>query len=283
MVLACSAWALPSRCKTGSMRDYKDHSSRNPAPEPAATPMRQPERTRPQIPAEEESEPVPPERRRGHGWIWLILIALLLLSGAVWWWIASLPMASGQLGLLPQAASSAATQSVVPRVTVKKAESAVVTPVVAPSVSATALLTSAVAASSSTASTQSVQFNFYHILPQMKVDIPADILGSGPGIPSAETSSVAVGEPVRIQVGALNNFAGAQVIQERLALLGIPSHLEKLQSGAHAQYYLVFTRCYASSSDAQPALAKIRGMGITPVLQPVVAPGLSAPLASPAP
>ncbi|MEY2341797.1 SPOR domain-containing protein [Acidithiobacillus sp. IBUN Pt1247-S3] len=268
------------------MRDYKGHSSRNPQPEPTHAPPTQ-RRVQPVVEAEpeEELEISPSARRRGHGWIWLLLIALLLLSGAIWWWVASLPMASGQLGLYPSVATQETT-SAVPAATAPKPASSNAVPVAKTALAASApVLSTAVAASvsSATASTQSVvQFNFYHILPQMKVDIPADILGSGPGIPSAQTSSAPAAAPVRIQVGALNNLAGAQVIQERLELLGIPSRLENLRGNDGASYYLVFTRRYASPIDAQSALAKIRGMGVTPMLQPV-APNLSGPSAPPAP
>lgn len=266
------------------MRDYKDHSSRQPRPEAPARPTPRPVVAEPEETVEEEIAP----RRGGSGWIWLILIALLLLSGAVWWWIASLPMTKGQLGLFPQAGTAAPvtpaasavsklTAAPVASVQSPPQKAARPTTTVAPPV---APLASAVSPSASTSST--VQFNFYHILPQMKVDIPSDILGSGPGIPAAETSSAASGGPVRIQVGALNNLAGAQVIRERLELMGISSHLQELRGPDGASYYQVLTRSYASSSDAQTALTKIRGMGITPVLRSAASMPSVAPLASPA-
>ncbi|MBU2755386.1 SPOR domain-containing protein [Acidithiobacillus sp. CV18-2] len=266
------------------MRDYKGHSSRQPPAEEHRPPI---PRAQPAPLAAETDDDVdiaPVPRRSGHGWIWLLLIAFLLLSGAVWWWVASLPMASGQLGLLPSVAkrptSSANSPATRPAFSVSSTIAAAKS-----SNNTAAAQNNAVAApvSSATASTQStVHFNFYRILPQMKVDIPADILGSGPGIPSAPTSSAAAGVPVRIQVGALNNLAGAQVIRERLELLGIPSYLQKLRGNDGASYYLVFTRRYASPADAQAALTKIRGMGVTPLLQPV-SPALSVPSAPPAP
>jgi len=268
------------------MRDYKDHSSRQPRPEAPARPAPRPVLVEPEETVEEEVAP----RRGGGGWIWLILIALLLLSGAVWWWLASLPMTKGQLGLFPQtknATSAAPTVGVVrskspaaPIASVQSLPQKAASPVV----SATPLaapLASTVSPSASTSST--VQFNFYHILPQMKVDIPSDILGSGPGIPAAETSSATTtGGPVRIQVGALNNLAGAQVIRERLELMGISSHLQELRGPDGAIYYQVLTRSYASSSDAQTALTKIRGMGITPILRSAASMPSVAPSSSPA-
>ncbi|WP_308389575.1 SPOR domain-containing protein [Acidithiobacillus sp. AMEEHan] len=266
------------------MRDYKGHSSRQPQAEEHRPPIPRAERAPLAAETDDDADLALATRRSGHGWIWLLLIAFLLLSGAVWWWVASLPMASGQLGLLPGVAtpptSSANSPATPPAFSARSAMAAAKS-----SNNTPAALSNAVAApvSSATASAQStVHFNFYRILPQMKVDIPADILGSGPGIPSAPTSSAVTGAPVRIQVGALNNLAGAQVIQERLELLGIPSHVEKLRGNDGAIYYQVFTRRYASPADAQTALAKIRGMGVTPLLQPV-SPALSAPSAPPAP
>lgn len=103
----------------------------------------------------------------------------------------------------------------------------------------------------------------------MHVDIPADILGSGPGIPAAATDSapaMPVHQPVTIQVGAFTNRAAAVVLRDRLALLGVSTSMSKVDNNGSNTLYRLQTRTYDSLADAQPTLAKIRGMGITPLL-----------------
>jgi hypothetical protein len=134
-----------------------------------------------------------------------------------------------------------------------------------------------------------VDFNFYQILPKMHVDIPADILGSGPGIPSASTNSaavVAVHQPVTIQVGAFTNRAAAVVLRDRLALLGVSTSMTKVDGNGSNTLYRLQTQTFDSLADAQPTLAKIRGMGITPLLigNGIIGATTNAPLSqSPAP
>ncbi|MFA6381236.1 SPOR domain-containing protein, partial [Acidithiobacillus sp.] len=153
-------------------------------------------------------------------------------------------------------------------------------------------LTAATAAAASTASTAAtrsgVDFNFYQILPAMHVDIPADILGSGPGIPSAATASniSVVHQPVTIQVGAFTNRAAAVVLRDRLALLGVSTQMEKAEAGDNNTLYRLRTNTFDSLAAAQPTLAKIRGMGITPLLlgSGIIGSGINVPLSqSPAP
>jgi hypothetical protein len=243
-----------------AMRDYKGHSSRPSAPPPPPRPI--PPRD------EEEESSAPAPRRR---WPWLLILLVLLLSGASWWWLAQLPLDRGQLGLLkaPQKPVAATTSDRVQGPVAVAAVSAAA-PVQSPLASG-AVPASAAAAVSATASTSSaVDFNFYRILPQMKVEIPKDILGSGPGIPdTAATRSAVALKPVIIQVGAFSNHGAARVLQERLALLGVTMHLHESQGeDGHALYSLV-SDPFPSLVQAQPALTRIRGLGLTPVLSAV--------------
>jgi cell division protein FtsN len=102
----------------------------------------------------------------------------------------------------------------------------------------------------------------------MHVDIPADILGNSPGIPSAASTSStsAVHQPVTIQVGAFTNRAAAVVLRDRLALLGVSIQMEKVEASNNNTLYRLRTGTFDSLAAAQPTLAKIRGMGITPLL-----------------
>jgi len=244
------------------MRDYKSHSSRPGAPTPRPLPPRERE--------DEEPSAPPPSRRR---WPWLLILLILLLSVATWWWLAQLPLDRGQLGLLK-----------VPQKPVAPVDSGQETPAVAGPLStapvttgaarsastttAAAVSAPAAAASSPTASADSaVDFNFYRILPQMKVEIPKDILGSGPGIPdtAATRSNIAL-KPVVIQVGAFSNHGAARVLQERLALLGVSTHLRETQGEDGQALYSLVSNPFPSLVQAQPALTRIRGLGLTPVL-----------------
>ncbi|MGE4531690.1 MAG: SPOR domain-containing protein [Acidithiobacillus sp.] len=259
------------------MRDYKNQTSRPPSEEPRKPPLRRPVVPEPEeetFAAEQENIAGEAKTRR---WPWLLLIIVLLMSVGIWWWIAHLPISTGKLGLLPNPASAAkstATLSAAPKATDNAVPPTTPNASAAPLAVATAVATtsqnpSSTVATASTASTHSgVDFNFYRILPSMHVDIPADILGSGPGIPTAATNSVSslVNQPVTIQVGAFTNRAAAVVLHDRLALLGVNTTMEKVQGSDSNTLYRLRTRTFDSLAAAQPSLAKIRGMGITPLL-----------------
>jgi len=259
---------------------------------------------------EEEQEALHSAEDRGPRlWPWILLIIILLLSALVWWWIAQLPINTGKLGLLSKnsgsTAATASTSSTAKPATGGNSSSASASsmalataiassaaPVSSTSTSkhGTAASTTSTRSTAVTASTRSgVDFNFYQILPKMHVDIPADILGSGPGIPSASTNStaaVAVHQPVTIQVGAFTNRAAAVVLRDRLALLGVSTSMTKVDGNGSNTLYRLQTRTFDSLADAQPTLAKIRGMGITPLLigNGIIGAATNAPLSqSPAP
>ena len=289
----CLASARRNRCK-GIMRDYKNQTSRPRVqePRPPVTPR---QRVTPEDDAEET--PSPPARH----WPWVLLFLVIALSAGVWWWIAQLPIATGRPSLTrsgtgPSAATSsnnaaatgqkqlgspAAAQPSAPAPTSAAAPSSRGGPLT--------IATSAAASTASTAATRSgVDFNFYQILPAMHVDIPADILGSGPGIPSAATASTVsiVHQPVTIQVGAFTNRAAAVVLHDRLALLGVSTQMEKAEAGDNSTLYRLRTNTFDSLAAAQPTLAKIRGMGITPLLlgSGIIGSGVNVPLSqSPTP
>ncbi|MDD2748927.1 SPOR domain-containing protein [Acidithiobacillus sp.] len=286
------------------MRDYKNQTSRPPSGEqrPAPPPrrLREPE---PEQEMDEEQEALHSTEDRGpRRWPWLLLFIILLLSALVWWWIAQLPINTGKLGLLSKnsgsTAATASTSSTAKPATGGNSSSASsmalataiassAAPVPSTSKNGTAASTQSTAAAASTRS--GVDFNFYQILPKMHVDIPADILGSGPGIPSASTNSaaaVAVHQPVTIQVGAFTNRAAAVVLRDRLALLGVSTGMTKVDGNGSNTLYRLQTQTFDSLADAQPTLAKIRGMGITPLLigNGIIGAATNAPLSqSPAP
>ncbi|MFA7525419.1 MAG: SPOR domain-containing protein [Acidithiobacillus sp.] len=274
------------------MRDYKNQTSRPRVQEPRP-PIPPRQRVTPEDDAEET--PSPPARR----WPWVLLLLVIALSAGVWWWIAQLPIATGRPGLSHSGTgpSTAATSSNNAAATgQKQLGSPATTRPSAPAPTSAAAsssrggpLTAAAASTASTAATRSgVDFNFYQILPAMHVDIPADILGSGPGIPSAATASniSAVHQPVTIQVGAFTNRAAAVVLRDRLALLGVSTQMEKAEAGDNNTLYRLRTNTFDSLAAAQPTLAKIRGMGITPLLlgSGIIGSGINVPLSqSPAP
>lgn len=291
------------------MRDYKNQTSRPPSREQRpAPPPRRPREPEPEL--EEEQEALHSAEDRGPRlWPWILLIIILLLSALVWWWIAQLPINTGKLGLLSKnsgstAAAASASSNAKPATGGKSssASSVALATAIAPSAapaSSTSTSTSKHGTAASTTSTQStataastrsgVDFNFYQILPKMHVDIPADILGSGPGIPSASTNStaaVAVHQPVTIQVGAFTNRAAAVVLRDRLALLGVSTSMTKVDGNGSNTLYRLQTQTFDSLADAQPTLAKIRGMGITPLLigNGIIGAATNVPLSqSPAP
>ena len=278
------------------MRDYKNQTSRPRVqePRPPVTPRQ------PVTPEDDTDETPPPPARR---WLWVLLLLVIALSAGVWWWIAQIPITTGKLGLISAGTGlSAATASSnsAPATAQKQPRSPVAThPSASPPAtlattqtpvrSPLAVATSSSAAAASTAATRSgVDFNFYQILPAMHVDIPADILGSGPGIPSAATASSisVVHQPVTIQVGAFTNRAAAVVLRDRLALLGVSTQMEKAEAGDNNTLYRLRTNTFDSLAAAQPTLAKIRGMGITPLLlgSGIIGSGVNAPLSqSPTP
>ncbi|MDX5933450.1 SPOR domain-containing protein [Acidithiobacillus thiooxidans] len=289
------------------MRDYKNQTSRPPSGEQRpAPPPRRPREPEPEL--EEEQEALHSAEDRGpRRWPWLLFFIILLLSALVWWWIAQLPINTGKLGLLSKnsgstAAAASASSNAKPATGGKSssASSVALATAIAPSAApvsststskhGTAASTTSTRSTATAASTRSgVDFNFYQILPKMHVDIPADILGSGPGIPSASTNSaaaVAVHQPVTIQVGAFTNRAAAVVLRDRLALLGVSTSMTKVDGNGSNTLYRLQTRTFDSLADAQPTLAKIRGMGITPLLigNGIIGAATNAPLSqSPAP
>ena len=291
------------------MRDYKNQTSRPPSREQRpAPPPRRPREPEPELEMEEEQEALHSAEDRGPRlWPWILLIIILLLSALVWWWIAQLPINTGKLGLLSKnsgstAAAASASSNAKPATGGKSSSASSVAlataiassaaPVSSTSTSkhGTAASTTSTRSTAVTASTRSgVDFNFYQILPKMHADIQADILGSGPGIPSASTNStaaVAVHQPVTIQVGAFTNRAAAVVLRDRLALLGVSTSMTKVDGNGSNTLYRLQTQTFDSLADAQPTLAKIRGMGITPLLigNGIIGAATNAPLSqSPAP
>ncbi len=268
------------------MRDYKGHTSHSPlGAAPAFPPPVAGRRLSPSSEREEAPEtdlPLVPSRRRGHFWLWFLLFLLCMISVGIWWVVASLPIGSNLAGMFPAGSGGRAGHTAqapgtmgsppVPGVPSAAAPAEEVSPSPGAAVSLTGSTFAQIPALQTPAasSRSGIDFNFYRILPAMKVDVPADILGSGPGIPGtavAQSGDVVPPQPVTIQVGAFSNLAGARVLQERLALMGIRAYLEKIRGGGGQTYYRVRTQTYASLADAQQALAKIRGLGVTPVLQ----------------
>ncbi|MBU2808517.1 SPOR domain-containing protein [Acidithiobacillus ferrooxidans F221] len=278
------------------MRDYKNQTSRPQVQEPRP-PIPPRQRATPEDDAEETPSP------RARHWPWMLLLLVIALSAGVWWWIAQLPIATGRPGLSrsgtgPSTAATSRNNAATTRQKPPDSPATTTRPSAPVPISAAALsarggtptaATSAAASTTSTAATRSgVDFNFYRILPAMHVDIPADILGSGPGIPSAATASStsAVHQPVTIQVGAFTNRAAAVVLRDRLALLGVSTQMEKAEAGHNSTLYRLRTNTFDSLAAAQPTLAKIRGMGITPLLlgSGIIGSGVNVPLSqSPAP
>ncbi len=235
------------------MRDYKRHTSR---PLPPETPHPIP----PRPAAESEKEP----ERRGRLWPWLSL-GVVIAVAALGWVIHShhrQAVQTAQSAIThsrPSPAGSATTPATVANASALSAVTAS-----APLAAAT----SAAASPVSAAASSSNEFTFYQILPKMQVDIPTDILGSGPGIPSSATTSTAAAanQPVTIQVGSFHNRAEAVVLRDRLALLGVFTTLQNAQLPPHTEVFRLRTATYDSLADAQPALAKIRSLGIAPLL-----------------
>jgi hypothetical protein len=257
------------------MRDYKNQTSRPRAPE-----ARPPITARRPLEPEDDSEETPPRPARSWPWV-LLLLLVIMLSAGVWWWIAQLPISTGKLGLISSGAGLSAAMTASNSAPASTQQQPVSPAATHPSASTPAPLTSmqktpvrralavATASSAAVASTHSgVDFSFYHILPNMHVDIPADILGNSPGIPSAASTSStsAVHQPVTIQVGAFTNRAAAVVLRDRLALLGVSIQMEKVEASNNNTLYRLRTGTFDSLAAAQPTLAKIRGMGITPLL-----------------
>ena len=236
------------------MRDYKRHTSR---PLPPETPHPIP--PRPAAAVESEKEP----ERRGRLWPWLSL-GVVIAVAALGWVIHShhrQAVQTAQSAIThsrPSSAGSATTPATVASASALRAVTAS-----APLATATSAAASPVSAAAS-----SNEFTFYQILPKMQVDIPADILGSGPGIPSSATTSTAAAanQPVTIQVGSFHNRAEAVVLRDRLALLGVFTNLQSAQLPPHTEVFRLRTATYDSLADAQPALAKIRSLGIAPLL-----------------
>ncbi|WP_414040383.1 SPOR domain-containing protein [Acidithiobacillus sp. M4-SHS-6] len=278
------------------MRDYKNQTSRPPSGEQRPAPT--PRRPRPEEPEESfaEEKETPYAAPRGvHRWPWVLLILILLLSAGVWWWIAQLPINTGKMRLLlgttgDTAATASSNTSSQATSSSSMALAAAVLPATKIGSALPASTTTSTRSAAPAASTRrGVDFNFYQILPKMHVDIPADILGSGPGIPASATDStqaMPVHQPVTIQVGAFTNRAAAVVLRDRLALLGVSTSMSKVDNNGRNTLYRLQTRTYDSLADAQPTLAKIRGMGITPLLigNGIIGASSSAPLSrSPAP
>ncbi|MHB1280196.1 MAG: SPOR domain-containing protein [Acidithiobacillus sp.] len=277
------------------MRDYKNQTSRPRAQEPRSpiTPRRRTE------PEEDPEETPPPPARR---WPWVLLLLVVALSAGVWWWITQIPITTGRLGLITTGTGLPATttpsdrapvaaqqQPVSPAATNHSASPSATpattrTPVSSPLAVATP---SSATVASATSTRSGVDFNFYQILPKMHVDIPADILGNGPGIPSAATTSSisVVHQPVTIQVGAFTNRAAAVVLRDRLALLGVSTQMEKVEASHNNTLYRLRTGTFDSLAAAQPTLAKIRGMGITPLLlgSGIIGSGVNGPLSQSSP
>ena len=267
------------------MRDYKNQTSRPRAQEPrsAVTP-------RQQTKLEDDFQKTPPPPPRY--WPWVLLLLVLALSAGIWSWIAQLPITTGKLGLISSGTGlSAATASGRSALTANQKQPGNLLATHTSAITQTPVSNSLAVATdnSATAANRSgVNFNFYQILPHMHVDIPADILGSGPGIPSAATASniSIVHQPVTIQVGAFTNRAAAVVLRDRLALLGVSTRMEKVEAGNNNTFYRLRTSIFDSLAAAQPTLAKIRGMGITPLLlgSGIIGSGVNAPLSqSPTP
>ncbi|MBU2761343.1 SPOR domain-containing protein [Acidithiobacillus sulfurivorans] len=279
------------------MRDYKNQTSRPPSGEQRpAPPPRRPREPEPEQETDEEQEALhSAEDQSPRRWPWILLIIILLLSALVWWWIAQLPINTGKLGLLSgnsgsTAATASASSSAKPATGGNSSSTSSMALATAIASSAAPVSSTSTQSTAAAASTRSgVDFNFYQILPKMHVDIPADILGSGPGIPSASTNSaavVAVHQPVTIQVGAFTNRAAAVVLRDRLALLGVSTSMTKVDGNGSNTLYRLQTQTFDSLADAQPTLAKIRGMGITPLLigNGIIGAATNAPLSqSPAP
>ncbi|MHB0888182.1 SPOR domain-containing protein [Acidithiobacillus sp.] len=231
------------------MRDYKRHTSRPVPSEPE----------RPEAAVETEAG----SQRRPRLWPWLSL-GMLIAAVAVGWVIHSYPrqpVQTAQHAITQRPVAPASTTGVPAAVASASAPSAVTaSPPLAAATSA--------AASPVSAATSSSEFTFYQILPKMQVDIPSDILGSGPGIPSSATTSTAAAanQPVTIQVGSFHNRAEAVVLRDRLALLGVFTTLQSAELPPHIEVFRLRTATYNSLAAAQPALAKIRSLGIAPLL-----------------
>ena len=237
------------------MRDYKRHTSR---PLPPETPHPIP--PRPAAAVESEKEP----ERQGRLWPWLSL-GVVIAVAALGWVIHShhrQAVQTAQSAITHSRPSPAGSATTPATVASASALRAVIT-ASAPLATATSAAASPVSAAAS-----SNEFTFYQILPKMQVDIPADILGSGPGIPSSATTSTAAAanQPVTIQVGSFHNRAEAVVLRDRLALLGVFTNLQSAQLPPHTEVFRLRTATYDSLADAQPALAKIRSLGIAPLL-----------------
>ena len=257
------------------MRDYKNQTSRPQLQAPRA-PIAPRRPVEPEDDHEETSSFSAPARR----WPWVLLLLVVVSSAGIWWWIARLPLSSEKLGLVADriGLSAMTVSGGAASMTLRKQSAGAVTrpgaqaPMRGP-LAMTSSSNAAAAPAMSTAATRSgVDFRLYRILPNMHVDIPADILGSGPGIPSAATARSDSGgnhpthQPVTIQVGAFTNRAAAIVLRDRLALLGVGTQMEKVETRDHHTFYRLRTRTFDSLAAAQPTLAKIRGMGITPLL-----------------
>ncbi|MHB1532482.1 SPOR domain-containing protein [Acidithiobacillus sp.] len=228
------------------MRDYKRHTSRPVPPEPE----------RPEAAVETEAG----SQRRPRLWPWLSL-GVLIAAVAVGWVILSHPrhpVQTAQHAITHHPVAPAGTAAAVASADAPSAVTA----------SAPLAAATSVAASPVSATTSSNEFTFYQILPKMQVDIPSDILGSGPGIPSSATTSTAAAanQPVTIQVGSFHNRAEAVVLRDRLALLGVFTTLQSAQLPPHTEVFRLRTATYNSLAAAQPALAKIRSLGIAPLL-----------------
>lgn len=237
------------------MRDYKRHTSR---PLPPETPHPIP----PRPAAEDEKEP----ERRGRLWPWLSLGVVIAVAALAWvihsHYRQAVQTAQGAIThSRPSPAGSATTPATV-------ASAPALSAVTAPAPLATTSSAAASSPVSAAASSSSNEFTFYQILPKMQVDIPADILGSGPGIPSRATTSTAAAanQPVTIQVGSFHNRAEAVVLRDRLALLGVFTKLQSAQLPPHTEVFRLRTATYDSLAAAQPALAEIRSLGIAPLL-----------------
>lgn len=234
------------------MRDYKRHTSR-PAPPEAPHPL--PPRPAPAV--ESESEPA----GRGRRWPWLLLGVIIAVAALGW-------MIHSHQRRAVRTAQNAITNGPPGGATIPATVATGASALSAVTASAPLATATSAAASPVSAAASSSEFTFYQILPKMQVDIPADILGSGPGIPGSATTSTAAAanQPVTIQVGSFHNRAEAVVLRDRLALLGVFTSLQSARLPPHTEIFRLRTATYDSLADAQPALAKIRSLGIAPLL-----------------
>lgn len=127
------------------------------------------------------------------------------------------------------------------------------------------------------------QYEFYNLLPNMEVEVPADALDTAPPPPpllpelaggaddAAEgaaplkaptpTAQLAPGEYFIIQAGAYRSPKEAEAVSAKLALLGLEAKIQPVDIPGQGKWYRVRSGPYYKADEAQRAVRRAQGSG----------------------